>query len=47
MNIILNEKCSTLENSQKELNRKLNQLEAESKIVLLILQEINKRGSAI
>lgn len=40
----MNELCKTIEHGQKELNSKLNILEAESKLVLLILERINKGG---
>jgi flagellar basal body P-ring protein FlgI len=40
----LNVKFDNMEQSQKKLNKKLNQLEAESKLVLYILEAINKKG---
>ena len=39
----LNVKFDSMEQSQRELKRKLNQLEAESKILLYILEAINER----
>lgn len=40
----MNELCNTIESNQNELDKKLNQLEAESKILLYILEAINKKG---
>lgn len=43
MNTLLN-KFNSIEQFQKEMNKQLNIVEAESKILLLIIQEINRRG---
>lgn len=41
---ILNAKCNELNMAEKEVKRLRNQIEAESKILLLILEEYKRRG---
>ena len=40
----LNVKFNSMEHSQKELNKQLNKLEAEGKILYYILQNLNQKG---
>jgi hypothetical protein len=43
----LNVKCDTMERTQKEVKRLTNIINAESKILSLMIEEILKRGVTI